>query len=76
MTKLQLLDEIKEALQRDDEISIDMKLEDIEEWDSLANISIISLYDQLFETVVTANELKSCTTVEDLVNLASDKLDS
>lgn len=76
MTKLELLEEIKETLQRDEDISFEMNLEDIEEWDSLANISMISLYDELFETIVTNNDLKSCKTVNDLVNLVSDKLDS
>ncbi len=76
MTKLELLEEIKETLQRDEYLTVDMKLEDVEEWDSLANISMISLYDELFETIVTANVLKSCNTVDDLINLVSDKLDS
>lgn len=76
MTKVELLEEIKETLQRDEEISFEMKLEDIEEWDSLANISMISLYDQLFEIVVTADKLKECKTVNDLIELVSDKLDS
>jgi acyl carrier protein len=76
MTKVELLEEIKEILQRDEEISLEMKLKDIEEWDSLANISMISLYDQLFELVITADMLKECKTVNDLVELVSDKLDS
>jgi len=76
MTKVELLEEIKETLQRDEEISFEMKLDHIEEWDSLANISMISLYDQLFEVVVTADKLKECQTVNDLIELVSDKLDS
>jgi acyl carrier protein len=76
MKKLELLEEIKEVLQRDEEISLDMKLEDIEEWDSLALISIISLYDQLFEILITFEKLKKCETVDDLAELVSDKLDS
>ena len=76
MTTLELLEEMKEALQRDKEISFDMKLEDIEEWDSLAEISIISLYDELFEFLITSDKLKKCKTVGDLVGLVSDKLDS
>lgn len=75
MTKLELLEEIKETLQRDEEISFDMKLEDIEEWDSLASIAMISLYDQLFELLITFDKLKKCKTVSDLVELVSDKLD-
>jgi acyl carrier protein len=76
MTKLELLEEIKETLQRDKEISFDMKLEDIEEWDSLASISMISLYDQLFEFLITFDKLEKCKTFSDLVELVSDKLDS
>lgn len=76
MTKIELLEEIKETLQRDEDISLEMNLEEIEEWDSLANISMISLYDELFGIVVTANNLTKCQTVNDLVNLVTDKLDN
>jgi len=76
MTRVELLEEINEALQRDEDISYEMKLEDIEEWDSLANISMISLYDQLFGIIVTADKLKECQTVNDLIELVSDKLNS
>lgn len=76
MTKVELLEEIKETLQRDEGISLEMRLEDIVEWDSLANILLISLYDQLFKVVVTVGKLKECRTVNDLVDLVSDKLDS
>lgn len=76
MTKIELLEEIKEMLQRDESISFDMKLEDIEEWDSLAKISIISLYDELFETTITTNHLISCKTINDLVNLVSDIIEN
>ena len=75
MTKLELLEEIKIILQRDKKISFDMKLEDIEEWDSLAIISIISLYDKLFGFLITIDKLIMCKTIDDLVELVSDKLD-
>ena len=39
MTRFELLEEIRETLQRDEDISLSMKLRDIEEWDSLALIS-------------------------------------
>ena len=53
-----------------------MKLQDIEEWDSLAVISTLSLYDQLFHVNITAGQLENCKTVNDLVALVADKLDS
>ncbi len=76
MNKSELLDEIKETLQRDEEISLSMKLEDLEEWDSLANISMISLYDQLFGVIVTSETIEDCETLDDLVKLVADKIDS
>lgn len=75
MTKNELLEEIKETLQREEELNVDMELSDIEEWDSLANISIISLFDQLFEKVVTTYQLNECSTLNDVINLVSEKIE-
>lgn len=75
MKKDELLEEIKEALQRDEELSLDMRLEDLDEWDSLAIISLIALYDDLFSVILTNEELQKCESVDDLVNLAKDRLD-
>lgn len=74
MTIEELLEEIKETLQRDEDITLEMNLHDIEEWDSLAIISIISLYDQLFSLVVKSEDLKKADTIKDLVDLVADKL--
>lgn len=76
MTRFELLEEIRETLQRDEDISLSMKLRDIEEWDSLALISTLSLYDQLFHINVTTDQLENCKTVNDLVELVADRLDS
>ena len=75
MTKHKLLERIKEALQREENLSLDMKLKDIKEWVSLGIISIIALYDQLFSIVLTLEQLNSCKTVEDVINLVGDKID-
>jgi len=75
MTKHKLLEKIKETLQREENLSLDMKLKDIEEWDSLGIISMIALYDQLFSIVLTLEQLNSCKTVEDVINLVGDKID-
>ena len=76
MTRSELLEEIRETLQRDEDISLSMKLRDIEEWDSLAFISTLSLYDQLFHINVTTGQLENCKTVNDLVELVADRLDN
>ena len=76
ITKLELLEEIKLTLQREGETSFDTKLVDMEEWDSLANIAIISLYDQLFDFILTIKKKKKCKTINDLIKLVSNKLDT
>jgi acyl carrier protein len=76
ITKIELLEEIKVTLQREEGLALDAKLEEIEEWDSLAYISIISLYDRLFDFIITIDKLKNCKTINDLIKLVSDKLDA
>jgi len=75
MTKQELLIEMQNALQREEELDLDMRLDDIEEWDSLAVISIIALFDQLFSIVITEKQLSNCEKIEDILNLVIDKLD-
>ena len=75
MTKQELLIEMQNALQREEELDLDMRLDDIEEWDSLAVISIIALFDQLFSIIITEKQLSNCEKIEDIVNLVIDKLD-
>ena len=74
MKKDELLEKIKDAIQRDESLHIDMKLCDIEEWDSLAIISLITLYDD-FGIHLNGNTLKSCKSVGDLINLAKEVLE-
>ena len=76
MNKIELLEELKEVMQVDGEISFDTLLKDLEEWDSLANISTLSLYDELFNTIVTSDQLADCKTINELIELVADKLDA
>ncbi len=75
MKKSELLEEIKDALQREQPIDESMQLSDSEEWDSLSTLAIISFYDRLFSKTLKFNEINKVKTVSDLVNLASDKLE-
>tara|TARA_Y100000389_G_C17104107_1_gene337403 strand:- start:188 stop:427 length:240 start_codon:yes stop_codon:yes gene_type:complete len=75
-TKLELLKKIKIILQSDKKISFDTRLKDIEEWDSVAIISMIALFDELFDSIIPADLLLKCKTIDDLIKLAPDKLDT
>lgn len=74
MTQVELLTHIQDALQRDEALTLEMNLQDIEEWDSLAIVSLISLYDTYFGISVTGNTLRDCQKVSDLVAIVKDKL--
>lgn len=74
MTTQELLEQIKDAIQRDEALSLDMSLEDIEEWDSLAIISLITLYDS-FGIKLSGNTLRECKNISDLIALAKDKIE-
>jgi|SaaInlStandDraft_1057018.scaffolds.fasta_scaffold201815_2 acyl carrier protein len=76
MKQSELLEEIKETLQREEILTLDMKLEHLKEWNSLANISIIALFDQLFDVVFAADVILKCQTINDLLQLVSDKLEN
>lgn len=75
MTQQELLTYIQDALQRDDELKVEMNLQELEEWDSLAIVSLISLYDTYFGISVTGNVLRECQKVSDLIAIAENKLE-
>lgn len=74
MTQQELLVHIQDALQRDEELRLEMNLQELEEWDSLAIVSLISLYDTYFGISVTGNTLRECQKVSDLVAIVQEKL--
>jgi acyl carrier protein len=50
------------------------RLNEIETYDSVGQLSVIALFDSLFDTVISAKDLVKCKTVSDLLNLVKDKL--
>lgn len=70
MTQQELLSHLTDAMQRDEMLEPQMLLHELEEWDSLAIVSMISLYDSLFGLQVNGNILRDCHSVQDLLNLA------
>ncbi|WP_027327676.1 acyl carrier protein [Helicobacter pametensis] len=74
MTQQEFLTHIQDALQRDEELAPSMRLDSLEEWDSLAIVSMISLYDTLFNLKVTGNQLRDCQTIQDLIQIIESEL--
>lgn len=65
-----LLEYLQESLQKEEKLNKEMKLENLEEWDSLAVISIINLYDELFNIKISGDSLRKCVYVKDILDLA------
>lgn len=63
------LDELQDILQRDTPIHLENILTDMEEWDSLAIMSLIAWFDKRQGISLTFNHFKTIITVADLVAL-------
>jgi len=75
MKRSEFIDGLKEVLQREENLSEDMALKDIGEWDSLAVMSFIAFCDEHFSTQINGENIQQCKTVSDLIDLAKDHLE-
>ncbi len=57
----------------EEDFKADTEYKTLDEWDSLAVLSIISMIDEQLEKKVTGADLRACTTIEDLFNLVNSK---
>lgn len=70
------ISELLEMMERDDALELDMRIENLSEWDSMARISFISFLDAEFSIEVTPDDLMKCKTVADLVELAKEHIET
>jgi len=71
MTKQDLITEIEDILQADEgSLNETTALAGLEDWDSLAFISIIALFDKKLSKKVQLDELKQCQSVGDIIALS------
>ena len=68
MTELEFVDKMKEILDSEN-ISMDTKLSDIEEWDSLSVVSFLALAVASSEKTVSREAVKACTDIKGLYQL-------
>lgn len=66
MTKEEFYAELKNILQTNHEIDGATNLADLEEWDSLGIISIVSFWDQKYKVKTDYASLTRCSTASDL----------
>lgn len=70
MNKEQFLEELTEILQLDDQLKESVNIKDLEEWDSMAHLGVISMFDIELSKSITNADLKEVETVSDLMALA------
>ncbi len=51
------------------ELTPQTRLQDLPEWDSLAALGVIVMFDIEYGKTITGDDLKTCETVEDLYKL-------
>lgn len=70
----EFLTEMCDILELDDsDVTFDLKYQEIEEWDSLAQLSVLSYLQDDFNIVIDVEELKSYVTLRDLFDFISSK---
>lgn len=76
MKKEEFIEELKDALEiedEDQEITIETNLKDLEEYDSLSVLSIIAMIDKNFGKQIPSADFIKVTTVSSLMDLIGKK---
>ncbi len=75
MNKQEFLNALEEILELDNNtLKGDEVLMDLEQWDSLAFLSVIAMADETFNIVIQGDKLEEINTIGDLVNLVAERL--
>lgn len=56
-----------------EKFSAETKFREMEEWDSLAALTIIAMVDEEFEKRITGADIRSCESIKDLYDLILSK---
>ena len=70
MNRVQFLEELSEILQLNTALNELTNLKELEEWDSMAHLGVISLFDIEFSSKITNLQLKEIETVSELITLS------
>lgn len=70
MEQKEKLEKLEEMLDQDEgTLSPEMLLSDLEEWDSIAHLSLIILLDDDYGKKISGNEIRALKTVQDILML-------
>ncbi len=57
-----------------DELDINKKFTDYEDWNSLVALSVIAMIDEEYDVTLKGNDITGAKTIEDLFNTVQSKL--
>ncbi|MCC5790273.1 MAG: hypothetical protein JJT75_11605 [Opitutales bacterium] len=66
------LEETLDILQ-EDTLTPETRFRDLPGWDSLASLTTLSVFDEVYSHQVSGEELKKCETIGDLLSLAPEE---
>ena len=70
MTAQEFLAELQDIMQRDEALSFDTILKDLDEWDSLSVLGVAAFLDRCYGIQVTSEVLKQMKSVRDIATAA------
>ena len=73
MNQVEFLKLLQDLMQTEVELEEELKLEDLEEFDSLAILSLVSMYDKLGVNV-RPGDIADAVTVLDLIKMGENKI--
>ncbi len=74
MTRDEFLELLAETIDTEDELYEELALDEVEEYDSIAVLSLMSMYDDM-GVKVSPSDFQDLKTVMDLIKLADDKIE-
>ena len=69
MTVEDFKEKMLDLLDREEELDLEDKLNDIEEWDSLSYVAFLAMASEFTDRVIRASEVRNAKTVGDLYEL-------
>lgn len=73
MDKQKFIELFKETIDMEDkEIKGDVVFRELEEWDSLALLSVIAMIDDEYDIIIQGNDFKSLNTLNDIMTYIND----
>lgn len=66
LSRTEFLESLQEILQMDRELSFEMRLDELEEWDSLSKITTLAFLDREFSVTLSVSEVNDFKTIEDI----------